>query len=133
MSCRDQEVYVWGSLSTLQAREGGPGLSLAPSSILQRLFLELNEGEGAEDQEWVSNRCNDVLGLKSDVLDPSSSVIVHIFLREVNKETTVICHPHPCPCKSHQPSSPARVGLTWIWDFFLPGAGSLMGILMDSS
>lgn len=40
--------------------------------------------------KWVSNRCDDVLGLESDVLDPSAPVILHIFLQEGNKETPVI-------------------------------------------
>lgn len=60
-------------------------LSLLPSPLPLPLtpILPMSSGpagEGIWQQEWVSNRLDDVVGFESDVLDSSTPVIVHIFL-----------------------------------------------------
>lgn len=51
-------------------------------------------------QEQGSNRCDDVVRLESNVLDPGTPIIVHIFLKKRNKggdryrlSVTQICAP----------------------------------------
>lgn len=119
-----------GAPSALGAGERGAAL---PPAFL---FAGIGPGAASEvgqGQGRASHRGDDVLGLESDVLDPRAPVVVHVFLREGNQDTPVT---GPVPTGALTPLPCVllpRAGPTWIWDFFLPGAGSLMGILMDSS